>query len=129
MRRRLKAYRSERRVQTWSSPLVEVSAQRVCQALNDAPTGAQASVFAGECACRRLRRTAAATSDFRTLGRRATEIRTGRLIGVEAGHWNIRMGPRGGAEAVAAPNQGEPSPPVSRLALARCERWHASCYF
>jgi hypothetical protein len=24
--------------------------------------------------------------------------------GVETGHWHIRLGPRGGAEAVAAPN-------------------------
>jgi hypothetical protein len=48
-------------------------------------------------------------------------------IGVETGHWNIRLGPRGGAEAAAAPKQGAPSPPVSRLALACCERWHAAC--
>jgi hypothetical protein len=118
---------SERRARTRSSPLVEVPEQRVCQALHDAPIRAQASVFAGECACRRLRRTASATSDFRTLGRPATEIRTGGLIGVETGHWNIRMGPRGGAEAAAASRLGEPSSPGGRLALACCERWHAAC--
>jgi len=118
---------SGRRVQAWSSPLAKAIEQRVCQVLNDAPIGVQGYVFAGECTCRGLRRTAAATSDSRTLGRRAAEIRTGCLIGVETGHREIRMGPRGGAEAAAAPRQGEPSPPVSRLALARCERWHAAC--
>ena len=76
---------------------------------------------------RRLRRPAAATSDFRTLGRRAAEIRTGRRIGVETGHWHIRLGPRGGAEAAAASRLGAPSSPVSRLALACGERWHAAC--
>jgi hypothetical protein len=61
-------------------------------------------------------------------GRSAGErLKFGRRIGVETGHWKIRMGPRGGAEAAAVPKQGEPSPPVSRLALARGECWHAAC--
>src|SRR5262245_38100479 len=73
---------SERRARTRSSPLVEVPEQRVCQALHDAPIGAQGAGFAGECTGRRLRRPAGATSDFRTLGRISAEIRTRRLGGV-----------------------------------------------
>src|SRR5215510_6613799 len=42
--RQVKKCESGRRVQTWSSPPVEVPGQRMCQALNDAPTGAK-SVF------------------------------------------------------------------------------------
>ena len=65
---------SERRVQAWSSPLVKVGKQSVCQGLHDAPIEAQGDGFAGEWTGRRLRRTAAATSDFRLLGRRSSEI-------------------------------------------------------
>ena len=125
--RKAKEWWSERRVQAWSSPLVEVPEQGVCQALHAAPIGAQGAGFAGEYACRRRRRPAAAPSDSRTLGRRATEIRTGRRIGVETGHWHIRLGPRGGAEAAAASRRGAPSPHVSWLALARGGCWHAAC--
>jgi hypothetical protein len=118
---------SERRARTRSSPLVKAGKQRVCQALHDAPIRAQGDGFAGECTGRRLRRPAGATSDFRTLGRRATEIRTGRLIGVETGHWHIRLGPRGGAEAAASSRLGAPFSPGSWLALARGGCWHAAC--
>ena len=103
---------SERRVQAWSSPLVKVPEQRVCQARHEAPIGAQGYRLAGEWTGRRLRRPAAATSDFRTLGRIAAEIRTGRLGRVGIGQWNIHAGRRGGCVAEAARRRGEPSPPV-----------------
>jgi hypothetical protein len=59
--------------------------------------GPQAVGFACERALTRISRPPPAASDFRTLGRRAAEIRTWRLAGVGTGLWNSRARRRGGA--------------------------------
>jgi hypothetical protein len=96
---------------TSPQPLVKAVEQQLCQVLNDAPIGAQGYVFAGECTGRRFRRTAAATSDFRTLGRISAEIRTLRLVGVETGPWDIRAGPEAEQNLRRRPDKGSPPHP------------------
>ena len=105
-------------------PLVMAVEQQLCQVLNDAPIGAQGYVFAGECTGRRFRRTAAATSDFRTLGRISAEIRTLRLVGVKTGHGTSEPGQRrsrtrGGAQIRGPPHRESAGPGPRRVLACR----------
>jgi hypothetical protein len=78
----------ERRLEAWSSPFAEASEQRVCHGCHDAAIARKLAVLPGS-----LPSNAATpppmASDSRTLGRRAAEIRTRRLVAVETGPWVI----------------------------------------
>ena len=79
----------ERHLQAWPSLFTDASKQRACHGDSNTAMAPKPVVLPGSLPSNTAPAPSPRASDFRTLGRRAAEIRTRRLVAVETGPWVI----------------------------------------